>query len=420
MTTSSADKTSRGPRSPRTAAARRARLLLVLAGLSAASPLATDMYVPALPDLARSLGTDAAGAQMSLTGFLVGIIIGQLLLGPLSDATGRRPVLIVGSLLFAAFSTACALAPNVEVLNAARVGQGITGAAGIVVSRAVVADLFNDRELPSVFSRLGAITATAPVLASLLGGALLLVVSWRYVFAALAVTGLFLALGVLRWIPESHPPQARLTGGLSSSLRAIGRVAGRRAVIMPALALSFGGASVFAYIAGTTFVFQDIYRLSPSLASLVYGVNAIGNMTGSLAYGRLAGRRSPETLLIASGTVATAGTAALLLIQTTTGSTMLLTWLCLLTAITAFGVFFPAVITIAQSRGRAAPGATSALLGGGQFLLGAAASPLVGQFGTQSPTPMATVMTSCLAAATLAAILTRTATSEPPQRSDHG
>ncbi|MEV5887190.1 Bcr/CflA family efflux MFS transporter [Streptomyces sp. NPDC052020] len=420
MTTSSADKTSRGPRGPRTAAARRARLLLVLAGLSAASPLATDMYVPALPDLARSLGTDAAGAQMSLTGFLAGIIIGQLLLGPLSDATGRRPVLIAGSLLFAAFSAACALAPTVEVLNAARVGQGITGAAGIVVSRAVVADLFDDRELPSVFSRLGAITATAPVLAPLLGGALLLVVSWRYVFAALAVTGLFLALGVLRWIPESHPPQARLTGGLSSSLRAIGRVAGRRAVIMPALALAFGGAAVFAYIAGTTFVFQDIYRLSPSLASLVYGVNAIGNMTGSLAYGRLAGRSSPETLLIASGTVATAGTAALLLIQTTTGSTMLLTWLCLLTAITAFGVFFPAVITIAQSRGRAAPGATSALLGGGQFLLGAAASPLVGQFGTQSPTPMATVMTSCLAAATLAAILTRTATSEPPQRSEHG
>ncbi|GAA2267251.1 Bcr/CflA family drug resistance efflux transporter [Streptomyces ruber] len=420
MTTSSPGKTSRGPRSPRTVAARRARSLLVLAGLSAASPLATDMYVPALPDLARSLGTDAAGAQMSLTGFLVGIIIGQLLLGPLSDATGRRPVLIAGSLLFAAFSTVCALAPTVEVLNAARVGQGITGAAGIVVSRAVVADLFDDRELPSVFSRLAAITATAPVLAPLLGGALLLAVSWRHVFAALAVTGLLLAAGVLRWIPESHPPQARPTGGPSSSLRAIGRAAGRRAVVMPVLALAFGGAAVFAYIAGTTFVFQDIYRLSPSLAGLVYGVNALGNMTGSLAYGRLARRRSPETLLIASGTVATAGTGVLLLVQTTTGSTMPLTWLCLLTAITAFGVFFPAVITIAQSHGRAAPGATSALLGGGQFLLGAAASPLVGQFGTQSPAPMAAVMTSCLAAATLAAILTRTATSEPPRQAEHG
>lgn len=380
---------------------------MVLAGLSGASPLATDMYVPALPDLARSLATDAAGAQMSLTGFLAGIIVGQLVLGPLSDAVGRRPVLIGGSVLFAVFSAACALAPTVEVLNTARVGQGIAGAAGIVVSRAVVADLYDDRELPLVFSRLGAITAAAPVVAPLAGGALLLAVSWRYVFAVLAVMGLLLSLGVWRWIPESHPPHARVTGGMTASLRAIAEVAAQRAILAPVLALACGGAAVFAYIAGTTFVFQDIYRLSPALSSLVYGVNAVGNMAGSLAYGHLAKRRNPETLLIISGALATTGAAALLLIQATTGSTTSLTWLCLLITISAFGVFFPAVITVAQSRGRAAPGATSALLGGSQFLFGAAASPLVGLFGTQSPAPMAAVMSSCLALGTLAAIATK-------------
>ncbi|MFF7313181.1 Bcr/CflA family efflux MFS transporter [Streptomyces sp. NPDC008137] len=348
---------------------------MVLAGLSGASPLATDMYVPALPDLARSLATDASGAQMSLTGFLAGIIVGQLVLGPLSDAVGRRPVLIGGSVLFTVFSAVCALAPTVEVLNTARVGQGIAGAAGIVVSRAVVADLYDDRELPLVFSRLGAITATAPVLAPLAGGALLLAVSWRYVFAVLALMGLLLSLGIWRWIPDSHPPHARLTGGMTASLRAIGEVAAQRAILAPVLALACGGAAVFAYIAGTTFVFQDIYRLSPALSSLVYGVNAVGNMAGSLAYGHLAKRRAPETLLITSGALATTGAAALLLIQATTGSTTQLTWLCLLITISAFGVFFPAVITVAQSRGRAAPGATSALLGGSQFLFGAAASP---------------------------------------------
>ncbi|MCZ9340700.1 MFS transporter, partial [Streptomyces sp. TRM76130] len=129
---------------------------------------------PALPDLARSLATDAAGAQLSLTGFLVGIIVGQFVLGPLSDAVGRRPVLLGGSALFAVFSAACAAAPTAAVLDAARVGQGITGAAGIVVSRAVVTDLFDDRDLAPVFSRLGAIGAMAPVLAPLAGGALLL------------------------------------------------------------------------------------------------------------------------------------------------------------------------------------------------------------------------------------------------------
>ncbi|MFJ3951624.1 Bcr/CflA family efflux MFS transporter [Streptomyces libani] len=288
MTAHSTGEASAGLPSPSSELPNRLPLLMVLAGLSGASPLATDMYVPALPDLARSLSTDASGAQMSLTGFLAGIIVGQLVLGPLSDAVGRRPVLIGGSVLFAAFSTVCALAPTVEVLIAARVGQGIAGAAGIVVSRAVVADLFDDRELPSVFSRLGAITAAAPVLAPLAGGALLLAVSWRYVFAVLALMGVLLALGVWHWIPESHPPHTRLTGGPAASLRAIGQVAAQRAVLTPVLALACGGAAVFAYIAGTTFLFQDIYRLSPALSSLVYGVNAVGNMAGSLTYGRLA------------------------------------------------------------------------------------------------------------------------------------
>ncbi|WP_413102413.1 multidrug effflux MFS transporter [Streptomyces sp. Inha503] len=385
----------------------RAQLLVVLAGLSAASPLATDMYVPGLPDLAHSLRADASGAQMSLTGFLAGIIAGQLILGPLSDAVGRRPVLVSGTMLFALFSVVCALAPSLAVLNVARVGQGFSGAAGIVIARAVVTDLFDDDELATIFSRLGAISATAPVLAPLAGGALLLVVSWRYVFAVLALIGLLLTLGVLRWIPESHPPHARLTGGLSGSLRVIGQVATRPAVIAPVLTLAFGGAAVFAYIAGTTFVFQDIYHLAPTLTSLIYGVNAVGNMAGSLAYGRLARRSSAETLLVASAMLAMAGPAALLLFQVTVGSSLSVTWLCLLLSLTAFGVFFPAVVTIAQSRGRTAPGATSALLGGGQFLFGAAVSPLVGLFGTQSPAPMAAAMAVCLALATLAATVTR-------------
>ncbi|MFF3768085.1 multidrug effflux MFS transporter [Streptomyces sp. NPDC001922] len=407
MTTHRTEDAVRPRHAPRVASRQRARLLTVLAGLSAAGPLATDMYVPGLPDLARSLGTDASGAQMSLTCFLAGIIAGQLILGPLSDAVGRRPVLVSGTLLFVLFSVVCALAPTLPVLNAARVGQGFTGAAGIVIARAVVADLFDDGELATVFSRLGAITASAPVLAPLAGGALLLVVSWRYLFAALALVGVLLTLGVLRWVPESHPPHTRLTGGLAGSLRTIGQVAAQRAVIAPVLTLAFGGAAVFAYIAGTTFVFQDVYRLAPSLASLVYGVNAVGNMAGSLACGRLAKRWSAETLLITGAVAAMTGPATLLLVQVTVGSTMAVTWLCLLLTLTAFGVFFPAVVTVAQSRGRTAPGATSALLGSGQFLFGAAASPLVGLFGTRSPAPMAAVMAVCIALAALAGTATR-------------
>ncbi|MFI9406928.1 Bcr/CflA family efflux MFS transporter [Nocardia sp. NPDC052316] len=380
------------------------RLLAVLAGLSGAAPLATDMYVPGLPDLAASLSSDASGAQMSLTGFLAGIIVGQLILGPVSDAVGRRGVLLWGTALFTVLSLACAVAPTIAVLDAARFGQGLSGAAGIVVARAVVADLFADQDLALMFSRLGAITAAAPVLAPLAGGALLLVFPWRAVFVVLALLGGVLVLGVWRWVPESHPPRARLSGGVAAGLRAIAGLATRRAVVGPVLTLSFGGAAVFTYIAGTTFVFQDIYRLTPAAASLVYGVNAVGNMAGSLSFGYLVNRWSAEALLILASASALTGAALLTLLTVTAASSLAVTWLCLLFSLTAFGVFFPAVVTVAQQRGRAAPGATSALLGGGQFLFGAAASPLVGLFSTHSATPMAAIMTILLALATIAAI----------------
>ncbi|WP_055488697.1 Bcr/CflA family efflux MFS transporter [Streptomyces sp. WMMB 322] len=280
------------------------RLLVVLAGLSAASPLATDMYVPALPEVARSLQTDSAGAQVSLTGFLIGIIVGQFVLGPLSDAVGRRPVVLGGTLLFAVFSVLCGLAPTAVVLDAARVGQGIAGAAGIVVARAVMTDVFSGMQLAKKIAALGAITALGPVAAPVFGGAVLAVTSWRVVFFLLALAGLALLVGVLRWVPESLPRHDRTSGGMAGGLRAVGRVAKRRSVLAPVLSLAFGSAAVFACIAGTSFVFQDIYHQTPGVSSLVYGLNAVGNMAGSLACGRLVSRWRAETLQTASGAVA--------------------------------------------------------------------------------------------------------------------
>lgn len=384
--------------------ARRVRLLVVLAGLSAASPLATDMYVPGLPQMAQSLNADTSSAQISLTGFLIGIIVGQLVLGPLSDAVGRRPVLLWGTALFAVFSVVCGVAPTVVVLDIARVGQGIAGAAGIVVARAVVTDLFDDTASARAYSVLASITAIGPILAPLLGGALLAVASWRSVFFLLAAIGVLLVIGVLRWVPESRPRHVRTAAGAADTFRAMGRLATRRTVLAPVLALTFGGAAIFVYIAGTSFVFQDVYRLTPAVSSLVYGVNALGNMAGSLTYGGLAKRWRAETLLRTGVLVSLVGPVALVVAQLSTGGGLVTTWICLFVSVTAFGVFFPAVTTVAQSRGRAAPGATSALLGGGQFAFGAAAAPLVGLFGTQSPLPMAVIMAGCLALATAATV----------------
>ncbi|MEU9591459.1 multidrug effflux MFS transporter [Streptomyces sp. NPDC048219] len=381
------------------------RLMLTLAGVSAVSPMATDMYVPGLPQMARSLHTDTAGAQISLTGFLIGIIVGQLLCGPLSDSFGRRPVLIGGSAAFTGFSLLCGLAPTLEVLNAARLGQGLAGAAGIVVARAVVADLFDDDRIAGAFATLSAVTALAPIAAPLLGGAVLSFGSWRWLFGLLAFFGLALTLCLVLWVPESLAPTARVSGGMSGTVRSMRRVCARRSVLTPVLSLGFGGAAVFVYIGSTSFVFQGVYHLPAGITSLVFGANALGNMAASISYGRLARRHSPEGLLRVSMLLTLAPAALLFVAEATGRGGLASTSICLFVTITAFGVFFPAVTTITQSRGRDAPGATSALLGSVQFTFGAVASPLVGFFGDGSALPMAGLMAAFLVPAALAAFL---------------
>ncbi|WP_327665547.1 multidrug effflux MFS transporter [Streptomyces sp. NBC_00498] len=385
----------------------RVLLLAVLAGLGAASPLATDMYVPGLPDMARSLDTSSAGTQVTLTAFLLGVIVGQLVLGPLSDMVGRRPVLLLGTSAFALFGLGCAFAPTIEAMTVLRFGQGVSGAAGLVVGRAVVVDLFHGVELARVYGTLAGVGALGPVLAPVLGGALLALAPWRYVFVALALVGAVLVVGLARGVPESLPPQRRIGGGVGGALRATARLVARPTVLAPVLTMGCMGAAVFAYVAGATFVLQDLLRLSPAMSSIVYGVNALGNLGASLLYGRLARRFAPESLMVAGAVVGLAGQVVLLLLAGTVGVGLWPIWLCLLVSVASFGFLFPALTTVGQSRGREAPGAMSALLGAAQFAFGAAASPLVGLFGTRSAAPMALVMGAFLALTTVGAVLCR-------------
>lgn len=385
----------------------RVLLLAVLAGLGAASPLATDMYVPGLPDMARSLNTSSAGTQVTLTAFLLGVIVGQLVLGPLSDMAGRRPVLLLGTAAFALFGLGCALVPTIEAMTALRFCQGVSGAAGLVVGRAVVVDLFHGAELARVYGTLSGIGALGPVLAPVLGGALLAVAPWRFVFVALGIVGGVLVVGLARGVPESLPPQRRLGGGAGGALRATTRLLARPAVLAPVLTMGCMGAAVFAYVAGATFVLHDLLRLSPAASSLVYGVNALGNLGASLLYGRLARRFGPEALMLAGAAVGLAGQVALLLFTGAGGAGLWPVWLCLFVSVASFGFLFPALTTVGQGRGREAPGAMSALLGAAQFTFGAAASPLVGLFGTRSAAPMALVMGGFLALTTVGAVVCR-------------
>src|SRR4051812_5662107 len=265
------------------------------------------MYLPALPRLARDLGATASQAQLTLTACLVGLAFGQLLAGTLSDRFGRRRPLLAGIGLFAVASGACALAPSVLALIALRAVQGFTGAAGIAISRAVVRDLYDGAAAARVFSTLMLVTGVAPIAGPVLGGWLLSVTSWRGVFVMIALAGACLFALASVELRETLAPVDRRVGGLRPVAATLGSLLADRAFVAYALACSLMMGAVFAYVAGSPFVFETMLGLSPQQFSLVFAVNSIGLVTGSLLNGPLGGRVPPRALLL--GGLLTAATA---------------------------------------------------------------------------------------------------------------
>lgn len=270
--------------SPRTTAH---GLILVLGALTAVAPLATDMYVPGFPALGRALHASSSSVQLTMTAFLAGLVVGQLIIGPISDGIGRRKLLIAGATGFTLFSIACALAPNIAVLTGARFLQGVAGAAGMVLARAVLTDRFHGAELPRYFALLSQIMSVAPIAAPILGGAVLSFSTWRTVFAVLTVMGIALLLGVLRKVPESLSPDRRHHNGIGSTFRAMGTLLHHRAFMGYVLVLGFASAALFTYIAGSSFVFEDIHGVSASTYSLIFATNALGMLIAGAVFSRL-------------------------------------------------------------------------------------------------------------------------------------
>ncbi|MBO0915368.1 multidrug effflux MFS transporter [Streptomyces laculatispora] len=380
-------------------------LVAVLGALTAVAPLATDMYVPGFPSMGAALHASSAAVQLTLTAFLAGLVVGQLLIGPMSDGWGRRRLLLSGVAGFILFSLLCAVAPNVELLTAARFLQGVAGAAGMVLARAVITDCFRGADVPRYFALLSQIIGIAPIAAPVIGGAVLSFSTWRTVFLVLAVIGVLLRAAVLRKVPETLPPERRHSGGLAGTLRTMGTLLTHRAFMGYVLVLGFTSAALFAYISGSSFVFENVHGVSATVYSLIFASNAVGMLIAGATFARLSRRVRMNTLLIAGLTVSGAGAVALLVVPALAGETLAATWICLFVTMAGIGLVFPATMSIGQTLGRVAPGAASALLGGLQFLFGALASPLVGVFGEDSATPMALIVLTALALAGLALVL---------------
>ncbi|MBC2902479.1 multidrug effflux MFS transporter [Streptomyces cupreus] len=381
---------------PAARAMRRTGLLvtLVLGGLTATPPLAMDMYLPSLPQVTEALHAPAATVQLTLTACLAGMALGQLVVGPMSDKWGRRRPLLIGLAVYVVATALCAIAPTVEFLVAFRLAQGLAGAAGIVIARAVVRDLYDGVAMARFFSTLMLISGVAPIIAPLIGGQILRVTDWRGVFVVLTVVGVLLAGLVWARLPETLAPADRHEGGVGEALRSMRGLLADRAFAGYMLTGGFSFAALFAYISASPFVIQEIYGASPQTFSLLFGLNSIGLVVVGQINGKvLVGRVSLDAVLAVGLGVVVLAAGALLLMSTGVFGEVGLAPVAaaLFVLMSAMGVTLPNTQTLALLRTKQAAGSASALLGTSSFLIGAVVSPLVGVAGEDTAVPMAVV-----------------------------
>ncbi|WP_227939872.1 Bcr/CflA family efflux MFS transporter [Alkalihalobacillus deserti] len=354
-------------------------LAFLLGMLAVLGPLNIDMYLPSFPEIADDLGARASLVQLSLTACLLGLAAGQVVVGPISDAQGRKKPLLISIFLFALSSILCAFAPTIVVLVVARFLQGFTAAAGVVIARAVVRDVFSGRELTKFFALLMVINAVAPMAAPMAGGAILLLpfASWNSIFYFLSLIGLFIVLMVALKLKETLPPEKRIPSSVGSSVRTMGSLFKDRSFIGYALTVGFIHGGSFAYVAGTPFVYQGIYGVSPQVFSVLFGINGLAIILGSFIIGRFGGTVHERDLLRVAVKIAVSATIFLLVMTIIEGPLALLV-IPIFVYMTSMGMVTTSTFALAMEHQAHRAGTASALLGTFSLLLGSLVSPLVG------------------------------------------
>lgn len=385
-------------------------LVLGLGSLSAFGPLSMDLYLPALPRLADDLGVSDAVGQLTMSLCMIGLALGQLLAGPLSDRLGRHRPLVGGVALFALTSLLCAVAPGIASLLVLRFLNGLAGGAGIVIARAMVRDRSSGVEAARLFSLLMLVTGAAPVLAPLLGSQLLHVTDWRGVFVALGAIGA--ALTVVAWrMPETLPLRRRHGGGLAALRGGLGRVLSDGRTLAAIGAVAFGTCGMFTYISLGSFVFEEGYGLSPTAYAALFAVNAVSIVALGQVGAVLVRRTGPLRLLAAGVAVALVGALGVLVLvlaDAPVGAVLV----PLLLVVAPVGLIAPNGTAIALERHARDAGTASAVLGLLHFGVGALIPPLASSGGTSATvmawTMVAVVAVACVAVAGVAATGRRT------------
>jgi DHA1 family bicyclomycin/chloramphenicol resistance-like MFS transporter len=362
----------------------RLRLVLVLGSFIALGPLTIDMYLPALPTITGELLTTDAAVQLTLTGTLLGLGLGQLVIGPLADRYGRKRPLIAGVAVHVLASVLCIVAPNVAVLGGLRLLQGLGAAAGSVIAMAIVRDLYTGRAAATLLSRLILVMGAAPVLAPTLGSWVLAFTSWRGVFGVLALYALLLLPVAARLLPETLPRERRVTSGVVGTLRTYRQLLRDRTFLGLMFVAGLAMSAVMSYVSGASFVFQEQFGLNQQQFGLAFSSGAIWLILASQLNPVLLRRFEPPQLLL--GAIATAAAAGLLMVGVAVSGVgglfgvLVPLWLVLLSV--GFGL--PNAPAVALARHGETAGTAAALLGATQFGVGALISPLVGVLGNDA------------------------------------
>lgn len=367
-----------------------ALLTIFLGMLAAIAPLSTDMYLPALPEMMEDFDVAPSMIQLTLTASMAGMALGQIVAGPVSDEQGRRKPLMIGMLVFAVSSAACVFVKSIYIFLVFRFIQGCSGGAGIVIARAIARDVCKGPALTRFFSMLMLVNGLAPILAPVIGGQILRFSTWEGVFVLLTVIGIVLTICTIV-MTETLSVRRRVEGGVFASLKGFKGLFSQKYFMGHCVMQCFGFAAFFAYISGSSFVFQNIYHVSPQVFSLIFGINGIGLMISGALTGRLAGRVEDWKILRTALYLAVIGSVLLLagfIIHMPLPAVIVV----LFFTVSTLSCMATSSFSLAmQAQGRNA-GSASALIGFFSMISGAVMAPVVGIAGSYTAIPMGIVM----------------------------
>ncbi|MDQ0226098.1 multidrug effflux MFS transporter [Metabacillus niabensis] len=372
---------------------RRLQLALLLGSLALLGPFTIDMYLPSFPTIVKEYGTTASLVQISLTSCLLGLGLGQLIIGPMSDVQGRRKPLQIFLILYLVTSVICAFAPSISIFIAARFIQGFSAAGGLVISRAIVRDVYSGRELTKFFALLMLVGNLGPIVAPIAGGGVLAFTNWSGVFLVLACIGILLVILVTLKLEETLPEHKRVQSNISQTFKNFSSLLKDRKFAGYALTQGFIIAGIFAYVSGIPFVYQNIYGVTPQVFSLLFGINGFALIIGTQLVGRLTDIIPEKTFLKIGLTISNIA-SAVLLIALLMKAPLIVVAIPIFFFVSSIGIISTTSFSLAMETQGHIAGSASALLGLLPFLLGSLTAPLVGVAGEYSAIPMGIIIFS--------------------------